>query len=466
MSIVARTISNRRLEEKSAILKLLRSPLMPVVLGFVAEHFPPSTKARSAIEIYDLLDADLKMLRAEGLELPHDPQTYITDWVKAGWLVRRPGNAVTGETIEPSATTLNALDSVESWQHPHSAVSAARIHSIADSLENLSRESDPDINTRLAQLAEEKEALEQLIADTERGYFEVLSADQISERVLDVLELAGTIPADFAQVRTELEEINRTLRRQLLEPEDSRGQILDDIFRGVDVIAESDAGRRFRDFYTALLEHKKSTPIDEWITNILNRESAKDLDATIADHLRRLFQDLESEGYQDFTENRRMLELLRETRALAGRTIEHQHLGPLVQLHTPLTQIGMNIHSIDSLEMKNLGEEMVETLPVPLEEAHIDTEALFESVRASEIDFEELRSHITGSVDKRGQATIGDVLQDYPATQGLASVVGLLYFAMANGIALESLETVTWDDNGTPMQAVITGWLFTHDNNL
>ena len=151
MSIVARTISNRRLEEKSAILKLLRSPLMPVVLGFVAEHFPPSTKARSAIEIYDLLDADLKMLRAEGLELPHDPQTYITDWVKAGWLVRRPGNAVTGETIEPSATTLNALDSVESWQHPHSAVSAARIHSIADSLENLSRESDPDINTRLAQ---------------------------------------------------------------------------------------------------------------------------------------------------------------------------------------------------------------------------------------------------------------------------------------------------------------------------
>ena len=298
MSIVARTISNRRLEEKSAILKLLRSPLMPVVLGFVAEHFPPSTKARSAIEIYDLLDADLKMLRAEGLELPHDPQTYITDWVKAGWLVRRPGNAVTGETIEPSATTLNALDSVESWQHPHSAVSAARIHSIADSLENLSRESDPDINTRLAQLAEEKEALEQLIADTERGYFEVLSADQISERVLDVLELAGTIPADFAQVRTELEEINRTLRRQLLEPEDSRGQILDDIFRGVDVIAESDAGRRFRDFYTALLEHKKSTPIDEWITNILNRESAKDLDATIADHLRRLFQDLESEGYQ------------------------------------------------------------------------------------------------------------------------------------------------------------------------
>nr|WP_314744744.1 DUF3375 domain-containing protein [uncultured Corynebacterium sp.] len=485
MSIVARTISIRRLEEKSAILKLLRSPLMPVVLGFVAEHFPPSTKARSAIEIYDLLDADLKMLRAEGLELPHDPQTYITDWVKAGWLVRRPGNAVTGETIEPSATTLNALDSVESWQHPHSAVSAARIHSIADSLENLSRESDPDINTRLAQLAEEKEALEQLIADTERGYFEVLSADQISERVLDVLELAGTIPADFAQVRTELEEINRTLRRQLLEPEDSRGQILDDIFRGVDVIAESDAGRRFRDFYTALLEHKKSTPIDEWITNILNRESAKDLDTTIADHLRRLFQDLESEGYQvnmlmtelsrslrdyvrtqDFTENRRMLELLRETRALAGRTIEHQHLGPLVQLHTPLTQIGMNIHSIDSLEMKNLGEEMVETLPVPLDEAHIDTEALFESVRASEIDFEELRSHITGSVDKRGQATIGDVLQDYPATQGLASVVGLLYFAMANGIALESLETVTWDDNGTPMQAVITGWLFTHDNNL
>ncbi|MDO4631394.1 MAG: DUF3375 domain-containing protein [Corynebacterium sp.] len=485
MSIVARAISNRRLEEKSAILGLLRSPLMPVVLGFVAEHFPPSTKARLATEIYDLLDADLKMLRAEGFDLPHDPQTYITDWVKVGWLLRRPGTALTGETIEPSVTTLNALDAIERWQHPHSAISAARINSIAESLENLSRESDPDINTRLAHLEEQKEALEQLIADTERGYFEVLSATQISERIIDVLELAGTMPADFAQVRTELEDINRSLRRQLLEPEDSRGQVLDDIFRGVDVIAESDAGRRFRDFYGALLEHKKSTPIDDWVTSILKRDNARYLNPELTEQLRQLFQELESEGYQvnmlmtelsrslrdyvrtqDFTENRRMLELLRETQALAGRAIEHQHLGPLVQLQTPLTQIGMNIHSINSLEMKNLGQEMVETLPAPLAEAHIDTDALFESVRASEIDFEELRGHITGSVADRGQATIGDVLQDYPATQGLASVVGLLYFAMANGTALESLETVTWDDNGTPMQAVITGWLFTHDNSL
>lgn len=114
--------------------------------------------------------------------------------------------------------------------------------------------------------------------------------------------------------------------------------------------------------------------------------------------------------------------------------------------------------------MKNLGEEMVETLPVPLDEAHIDTEALFESVRASEIDFEELRSHITGSVDKRGQATIGDVRYRIIRQLKVCCAVGLLHFA--NGIALNLLETVTWDDNGTPMQAVITGWLFTHDNNL
>ena len=52
----------------------------------------------------------------------------------------------------------------------------------------------------------------------------------VSERVEDILISAASVPADFARVRHEFEILNRTLRRQLLDPDATRGDVLDEIF--------------------------------------------------------------------------------------------------------------------------------------------------------------------------------------------------------------------------------------------
>ena len=477
MTVVARALTQRRLAKESATLSLLRSPLAPVVLGFLAEHFPTGSGPRGAADIYELFDADLKALRAEGFDLPKGPQGYITDWVKAGWVIRKPGTARTGETLEPSEAALVALETVERWSTPRSTVTASRIQSIAQSLQSLARDSDPDSSSRLAQLHHQRDQITALIEATERGYYEVLTDIQISERINDILDQASSIPADFARVRGEIEELNRTLRRQLLDPDSARGDVLAEVFRGVDLIAESDAGRSFLGFYSVLLDRELSAHIDGWVADILSRDQAQHLPVDLKQSLRQLFRDMEAAGFEvntvmttlarslrdyvrsnDFAENRRMVELLRQTRVLGIRAVEAANLSPIAHMGVPLTKIGMSISSVSALSLKNPGEEYVEGTPMPITEVTVDIDSLLESVRASEIDFAELHHNVARVLQTQPTATIGQVLEHYPASQGLASIVGLLYLAMSKGEHKDKKETVTWETEGVRMRASIDCW--------
>src|SRR5699024_5568150 len=148
---------------------------------------------------------------------------------------------------------------------------------------------------------------------------------------------AASIPADFARVRHELGDLNRQLRRQLLDPEDSRGDVLEEIFRGVDLIGDSDAGRSFNSFFEVLLDRERSALSDRWITEVLGREEAQDVPELLRTGLHRVFRDMEDASYEvsqemtglarslrhyvtseEFAENRRMVQLLRATRYAAA----------------------------------------------------------------------------------------------------------------------------------------------------
>jgi len=91
-------------------------------------------------------------------------------------------------------------------------------------------------------------------------------------------------------------------------------------------------------------------------------------------------------------------------------------------------------------------EEMREGEPPP-----IDLESVSELVAQSEIDFRTLKEHVRSLLEQRDQASIGDVLEHFPASQGLGSVVGLLALGSRHGIKGNSVETVAWvgeDDQG------------------
>lgn len=479
MTLVSHALGFKRFKQDALELSLLRSELFPVVLAVVREYFPNGAIALPASELYQELSEDFRELRSQGFELPKPPADYISDWVRSYWFVRRPGSSQTGETIEPSEEVLAVLDSVQRWDSPHRSISASRIESLTQALQSLAIESDPNTAKRLDALERERERIERQIDAVNKGDFEVLAEIQIGERVADIMDMAALIPADFARVRHEISDLNRTLRRQLLDPEESRGEVLEEIFRGVDLISDSDAGRSFNSFFEVLLDQERSSLVDSWIREVLGRDEAANLDSQLRHGLARVFHDMEESSYkvngemtglarslrhyvttEEFAESRRMVQLLRATRHEAAMAAQAGEVTALNQMEMPLVRIGMDVRSVAGLRLRNPGEERVEETPQLVKEQELDTEALIQQIRVSEIDFDELEAAIDDILAEQSSATIAEVLRKTPATQGLASVVGLLYIAMREGAPTDLSQVVEWETKGIVHRARITGWQF------
>jgi len=74
----------------------------------------------------------------------------------------------------------------------------------------------------------------------------------------------------------------------------------------------------------------------------------------------------------------------------------------------------------------------------------IDLESVGELVSQSEIDFRTLRENVRGALETHSQVSIGGVLEQYPAAQGLGSVVGLIALGSRHGIQADGREAVSW----------------------
>lgn len=473
MSSIAQALSFQRILTDSPAVRLLAAKNAPFVLATVAVHFAGAPAPRPASEVYELMAADLAVLRQHGMELPKTPAEYCTDWVRSGWLVRKSGSQRTGELLEPSEDALSALQSVQRWEKPRSAVTASRLESISDALRGLARDTDPDISSRLERLQLERDRLDREIERVSQGDFELPSVEMVSERIEDILTSASSVPADFARVRHEFEVLNRTLRRQLLDPDATYGDVLDEIFTGVDVISNSEAGRSFNGFYSIITDPERSAFIDNWIDQILASEPASQLNQESRMSLRSLIRDMESAGAEvnsvmtglarslrhyvaseQFAEDRKMIELIRETRALAADAVQESELSAIHAMETPLQRIGMSIHSVSSIELANPGEEVVEGETAVNEPTSLNVEELMAAVRQSDIDLEQLISSVRDTVTAEGgQATISQVLARHPATQGLGSIVGLLHLGLKYGVPADRMGHVTWKEEEPPQGA-------------
>ena len=151
MSVEARALSLRRLMHDSAAIRLLAADNAPVILALIAESFPRGTRARPAAEVYELMVTDFEVIASE-FPMPRTPQNYCNDWVKAGWLVCKPGRSTRGETLEPSEEALSALEAIERWEQPVTTVTASRVESISSALQRLARDTNEGIASRVASL--------------------------------------------------------------------------------------------------------------------------------------------------------------------------------------------------------------------------------------------------------------------------------------------------------------------------
>lgn len=479
VSILSAVYAADRLIRQHPAWSLLRGRNAAAAVALLGTHLGGEQRRRPAPELFELIDADLQELRDHGFDLPQTAQAYCAEWRNEQILIRRVSDESRGETFELSPGGLTAIQFVAQLDEPRQAVTESRLSSILAALRQLATDTDPNSASRLAALRAEQDRIAAEIERVQTGNFEVLSRDRALERATELFMLADELPSDFARVRAELETINRQLRERLISQEGSRGTVLEDIFRGVDHLAESDAGRSFNGFFSLILDPEQSSGFEDSVSQVLDRDFAESLTPRQVRFLRRMLpslQDLSGEVHdvmthlsrslrrfvqsQELEEDRRINSLLRGTLkdgvALGSEIRAWQPIGLDLDLTSvPLgTVASFNLHNpTDSETVADV--ETQEAAPVDLRE-------LRELARASEIDMKELIANVNAVLDSRGAVTIAEILQERPATQGVASVVGLLVLAENQGKELDGDESVAWESSqGVSRQGVVPAYLFT-----
>lgn len=467
MSGLSRALENRALFEDQGVLTLLRTDHAPFTLGLLAEHLAGDVRSRTAADLYDLLTGDLEELRLHGVHLPRSAQQYCATWVDQGYLSRRAAREERTEEFSLTEDAFGALRMLDQLHTPQGAVTRSRLSLLTDRLRTLAQETDPDNAHRVETLRAEQERIAaQIEAVLELGA-EPIPTAQAVEMAEELYALALDVPSDFARVRGELERLHRRLRLDLVEHDGPQGEILDQLFLGVDAIEGSEAGRSFSAFHAMLIDPVQEERFHDAVDALVSRPFATRFGMDRLAYLQGYLSRLQGESHQVrhamIDLSRSLREFVRsrqfeEFRALADRLRRPQRLAltiaaqvkPHTRLRVELTPAGFVPRSVGQLRLFSPSETTAEdslelAAPEPL-----DLEALRARIRVSEIDMAELTDAVDEVLARRTEASISEVLTEHPATQGLASIVGLLVLAQRHGQAVleasgeRGTEKVRW----------------------
>lgn len=450
-------------------LKLLRADLMPVLVAVLARRFTDH-RALPYAEFLALVTDDLDELRDAGFPLPQTAQQYVASWIRDGILIRRPTES-RDETVELSRSAADAVRFVAAVEQPRSSVTSSRLANVTDLLSTLARDSDPVPTSRLEALRAQRDVLEAEIARVESGEFEPLSDAAASERLREILRLAEEVPGDFAKVADDLDHLNQALREQIINHEGSRGGVLERVFAGVDVIEESDAGRTFTAFHRLLLDPGLTDAFDEAVDAVLQRSFTQVLASQDAAFLRQFLTTLQRESAQvrqtltsfsrslrrfvetqEYREHKRLAAIIDRAEQAAFAAL--RELSPIHPTGREIDLTSVAISSIGSWSLHNPADLRSTAEVLAHDSGDLDIEQLRALVRLTEIDFPELQRAVAATVVDVPAPTVADVLARFPATQGLASVVGLLLLATEHATRAAGDEVWTWTSPTGRMKSV------------
>jgi len=411
--------------------------------------------------MHERIGRDLEALRAQGDDFPQTAQAYIANWLAEGFLDRRFPPTASEEEYELSTAAVEAIRFVSGIEQSHSAATESRLALVIQALVKLAEDTDTDRQRRINRLKTEQERIEKEIAAIEKGQMRVLPQATALERIREIISLTDDLTGDFRRVRDQFEQLNRSLREKLMDTESSRGEVLKSLFAGIDLISESDEGRTFNAFWRLLTDPEQGAALEIALDNIMSRDFISELNTKDRRFLLRMTRNLLDQGgvvhdvlqtfarslkhfvqSREYLEQRRITQLIKDAGRAALNLKDEVRTTDALQYTLELTNSRLR-----SLSQWILYDPSLQALPEGMQAGEgltIDLEFIGELVAQSEIDFRSLKANVRDTLKTCNQASISDVLEQYPAAQGLGSIVGLLALGSRHGFATESHEMVSW----------------------
>lgn len=461
--------------------RLLSAERSVLILALLQSVFEEGSRVLPESTVLDRLNAELDTLRDNAEEVGN-AQAYLTEWVTRGWLMRRLPAGAAEEVFELSADALAALRLTMGALKPRSLATETRLSLVIQQLSRLSQDTDADPASRLEALQQERRRIDDEIVKLGTQGVTVLPNDRALERAREIIALAEELSLDFRNVRDDFEKLNRELRQSLMEHEGSRAEVLEKLFAGVDVIAESDAGKSFGAFWRLLVDTEQSQVLQESLHAVLERSFSRELTRSERNFLQGLTRVLLAQGggvhdvlqslgkslktfvkSREYQEQRRLNVLLKDANVAAARAKEYvranQELAFAMLLPT------MNIRSVSQLRLYDPEEQIKDTSMQAGEVLTPDFEQIQAELRRSEIDFGALRLTIEDALQGQPEVGIEQLVARYGAPQGLGTVVGYLTLALKHGRPRPGAKaTLQWNTMaGQPRAAQVAEHVFSRD---
>jgi hypothetical protein len=451
----------RRMREQP-LWRLLAADNGPAIIALLQMHLLEGQRSLQASVFHERIGRDLEELRSIGYDLPRTAQAYVADWLTAGYLERRfPAGAIE-EEYELSAAAAGAIRFVTGLVEPRTAATESRLAVVIQQLVRLAEETDANPQTRIATLLAERDRIDREIEAIRQGRLEMLPDASALERIREITALADDLAGDFRRVRDQFEHLNRDLRERLVDSDTARGEVLEALFAGVDLIAESEAGRTFSAFWRLLVDPEQSSTLEQALDQVLSRPFANQLDSHERRFLLRLTRTLLEQGgmvhdvlqhfarslkhyvqSREYLEQRRVNQVLKEAQRAALALKDEIRVADTLEYTLQLTS--SRLRSLSQWVLYDPSKQTVASGMNDGEAAPISLEAVGELVAQSEIDFRTLRENIRSILRERSQASIADVLYEFPAIQGLGSIVGYIALGSKHGVPGNRSEIVTWE---------------------
>lgn len=460
MKTAHQVASNERLRNEPA-WRLLAADNAPVIVALLRNHLFDKERRLPSSIVHERINRDLELLRASGRDLPQSAQAYLSQWLAAGFLERSYEPGASEEVYELSAGAIRAIRFAEGLTQKRTAATESRLSLVIQQLAQLAERTETDPEARIQSLLRERERIEAEIDAVHGGRLEPLPADRALEQAREIIALADDLANDFRRVRDEFQQLNRGLRERIVESDGARGQVLEDLFAGVDVIADTEAGRTFRAFWRLLTDPEQGLEFEEALDQLLSRAFVQALsrqERKFLSQLTRLLLERGGEVHEvlqhfarslkqfvesrEYLEQRRLNALLKEAQRLALEIKDR--LKPTDEIGHTLYLSSGNLRSVGRHHLHDPSLDEIDS-NIPLAEAaEISLESVGELVAHSEIDFRRLKGHVQALLAEREQVSIGEVLDAFPAEQGLGSIVGYMALGSRQGMVAKRLETVHW----------------------
>jgi len=441
-----------RLKKSHPALKLLAADNAPLIVSFLFKVFvEPNVRALSISELQSRLgDYIFKLREIHGSELyPRSAGAYLDEWANPEKGILRKFYPLQGDEPEYDLTpaAAQAIDWLQGLAQQQFVGTESRLLTVFDLLTDIVHRTETDPEVKIRELEGRKEAIEQEIEQIRTKGILPHDPVQVKERFFQAEETARRLLADFRQIEYNFRTLDRETRELIAISEKSKGDLLDEIFAGQDVIRDSDQGKSFQAFWELLMSPRRQLELQELLQRVYGLEEIRSLDpdaflARIKFYLLEAGEKVYTTGNQlveqlrrfldnqAWLENRRIMEIIKE---IEKNAVEVKNSPP-----------GDKFASLDSIRLRlelpmdrnlfspPLQTQLAETV---LEEgmAEIRTDPLFNQIY---VDEEQLKSNIRKALQSSSQISLKNLLLEYPLQKGLAELVSYLNIGTGDAKAM------------------------------